>query len=276
MRSERLVGVIVAVALLFSGGVSAALPVVQDVLPRTTVPGGAAVAYRGGGVPWGNPASAGYDTAVVLRLGYENRYFMPELSDEYVSVVVPTPYFNIALSYNFFGLAAYHEMMAAFSVSGRWGIVSLGVEADYFNYYDAEAVRYRHAFAAQVGVAVDVCRELTLGFRAFNPTFSQIRMYDVPRRLPVIFEVGASYRFYDNFDLLAEVGYSVGNGFQWAVGVEYDIMRSIVAKVGASGADYVLPMVGAGVMFGGFRFDLAVEADFRVGLSIMSNLQYCF
>lgn len=251
-------------------------PVSHDVLPQTVVPGGASVAYIHGYIPWGNPATAVADSSVVLLLGYENRYFSPELSDEYISVVVPATYFNIAASYNFFGLATYHEMMAAVAVSRKFGRFAIGIEADYFNYYDAESVRYRHAFTAQVGLMVDVSRHLTLGFRAFNPTFSQIRLYDIPRCLPVIFDLGGNCRFYDRLDLLFQLGYVVGNGVHWAVGAEYDIMDCLVAKIGARGSDYVVPMVGAGVRFYGFLFDLAVEADFRIGMSIISNLQYSF
>lgn len=251
-------------------------PVAHDVLPQTVVPGGASVAYTHGYVPWGNPASAVGDSSVVLQIGYENRYFSPELSDEYLAVTITTRYFNLSASYNFFGLALYHEMMAALTVSRKFGRFAIGVEADYFNYYDAEAVRYHHAFTAQVGVMVDVTRRFTLGFRAFNPTFSQIRLYDVPRRLPVIFDLGGNYRFYDRLDLLFQLGYVVSNGVRWAVGAEYDIKNCLVAKIGVRGYDYVVPMVGAAVRFYGFRFDLAVEADFRIGMSLMSNLQYCF
>lgn len=266
----------VVLLVLCHAGLACAKPTVQNVLPLTTVPAGASVAYTGGAVPWGNPASAAGDTAVVLQIGYENKYFSPLLSDEYISILIPTPYFNISASYNFFGLAAYHEMMAAFSVSRKWGRVALGIEADYFNYYDAHQERYHHAFTAQVGVAVDITKSLTLAFRAFNPTFSLIKLYDTPRHLPVLFQLGASYRFYHNIDLLAQVGYEYGSGIHWAIGLEYDIERLIVAKVGVRGAAYAIPMIGAGVKFGKFRFDLSAEVDFRIGVSLISNLQYRF
>lgn len=254
----------------------AASPIISDILPRSAVAGGAQVAHTGVYVPWGNPAAAAFDTAVVLQVGYENRYFAPELSDEYCSATIPTPYFNISVSYNFFGLAAYHEMMAAFSVSRKWGIVALGVEVDYFNYYDASAARYHHAVSAQVGVDVAVSSQVMLGFRAFNPTFSQIKQHGVVRSLPTIFDVGVSYRPQRQLVAMATIGYVPSVGVRWAVGAEYTMLDAVVAKVGASGADYVVPMLGAGVVVGSWRFDLAAEADFRVGISLMSNFQYRF
>ena len=269
---QRLCVIFVAIVMC---NIAFARSMVQNVLPNTAVVAGAVTAYSEGQIAWGNPASAANDTTYSLKLGYENRYFSSELSDEYLLAMIPTPYFNIGLSYNFFGLAAYHEMMAAISVSRKWGRVALGVEADYFNYYDASQVRYHYAFTAQLGIQVDVTKHLVLGFRAFNPIFSEIRLYDVPRQLPVIFDVGASYHFVSNVDLLAQVGYEVGRGVMWAVGVEYDIQRVVIAKIGVRGSDYVIPMVGVGVRFGQFRFDLSAEADFRVGVSLMSSLS-CF
>lgn len=272
---RRILHLCLALLLCSIQHLSGATPV-HDVLPLSAVPAAATTAYTRGYIPWGNPAHAAADSTLLLQIGYENRYFSPDLSDEYISLLIPTPYFNIAASFNFFGMAAYHEMMAAITVSRRMGRVSLGIEADYFNYYDIERARYHHAFSAQVGLTVDVTRRLTLAFRAFNPTFSLIRMYDTPRRLPVSFDLGSNYRLYERLDLLLDLGYTIGIGLHWAVGAEYDIMDALVAKLGVRGSDYVIPMVGAAVRFYGFRFDLAVEADMRIGLSLMSNLRYSF
>lgn len=246
----------------------------NDILPLGTVAGGADVAYSEHYTAWGNPASAAYDTTVTLSLGYENRYFSPELSDEYISTVIPTKYFNISTSFNFFGFADYHEMMADIVFSRQFGRFALGVEIDYFNLYHRAYNRYRHAVTAQVGMHYSINPKWRLGFRFFNPVFSRMDFPEISRSLPVIIELGGSYTLMSRFEILLQIGYTFSQGVNWAVGAEYDILKSLVAKVGVRGADYVIPSVGAGVRFGGFCCDLVAEADFRIGMSLMFFLAY--
>ena len=249
---------------------------VQEILPSGVAPAGADVVFTERWLAFSNPAILSREERVAVSVGYENRYFAAELSDEYLSVAVPTKYFNIGASFNFFGYADYHEMMAALTVARRFGIVAMGVEFDYFNMFLPDEVGYSHAFTAQVGLQVDVTEQCVLGFRMFNPSFTQIDYNDVARRLPVMMHVGCNYTFIEDLDVLIEVGYVLNQGVDWAVGMEYRIMPELLVRAGARGADYVIPSLGVGIGFAGFRFDLMAEADFRIGMSLLSNLSYRF
>jgi hypothetical protein len=249
---------------------------IQEILPLGVAPAGAGVVFTERWLAFGNPAVLGRESSVVASVGYENRYFAEELSDEYLSVAVPTKYFNIGASFNFFGYADYHEMMAALTLARRWGIVAFGVEFDYFNMYLPDGMGYRHSATAQVGLQVDVTEHCVLGFRLFNPTFTQVEYNDVARRLPVMMHVGCNYSFVDDLDVLVQVGYVLLRGVDWAVGAEYRIMPELRVRAGVRGVDYVVPSLGVGVGFGGFSFDLTAEADFRIGVSLLSNLAYRF
>ena len=249
---------------------------VQEILPSGVAPAGADVVFTERWLAFSNPAILSREERVAVSVGYENRYFAAELSDEYLSVAVPTKYFNVGASFNFFGYANYHEIMAALTMARRFGIVAMGVEFDYFNMFLPDEVGYRHAFTAQVGLQVDVTEQCVLGFRMFNPSFTQIDYNDVARRLPVMMHVGCNYTFIDDLDVLIEVGYVLNQGVDWAVGMEYRIMPELLVRAGARGADYVISSLGVGIGFAGFRFDLMAEADFRIGMSLLSNLSYRF
>jgi hypothetical protein len=249
---------------------------VQEILPSGVAPAGADVVFTERWLPFANPATLSREESIVALVGYENRYFAEELSDEYISIAIPTQYFNIGAAFNFFGYADYHEMMAALTVARRFGVVAFGVEFDYFNMFLPDEVGYRHAFTAQVGLQVDVTEQCVLGFRLFNPSFTQIDYNDVARRLPVMMHVGCNYGFIDDLDLLVEVGYVLNRGVDWAVGMEYRIKPELLVRAGARGSDYVIPSLGVGVGFARFRFDLMAEADFRIGMSLLSNLAYRF
>jgi hypothetical protein len=74
---------------------------VQEILPSGIAPAGADVVFTERWLAFLNPATLSREESVVASVGYENRYFSPELSDEYFSVAIPTKYFNIGTSFNF-------------------------------------------------------------------------------------------------------------------------------------------------------------------------------
>lgn len=260
-----LVGVLLACQVYVRG---------NDILPLGTVAGNAGVACSDHYTAWGNPAAAAYSSSVTFSLGYENRYFSPELSDEYISATIPTKYFNVSTSFNFFGFAEYHEMMANIVLSRQLGRFALGVEIDYFNLYHMAYNRYRHAVTAQVGLHYRINANWMLGFRFFNPVFTQITSPEISRQLPVIIQLGSCYTLMSRLDLLLQIGYTFNQGVNWAAGVEYDMLKSLVAKIGVRGSDYIIPSIGAGVKFGKFDCDLIAEADLRIGMSLMFYLAY--
>ena len=249
---------------------------VQEILPSGIAPAGADVVFTERWLAFANPATLSREESVMASVGYENRYFSEELSDEYLSLAIPSKFFNVGVAFNFFGYADYHEMMAAVTVARRFGVAAVGIEFDYFNMFLPDEVGYRHAFTAQVGLQLDVTDRCVVGFRMFNPSFSRIDYNDVARRLPVMMHVGCNYRFVDDLDLLVEVGYVLDRGVDWAMGMEYRLMPELLVRAGARGCDYVIPSLGVGVCFAGFRFDLTAEADFRIGTSLLSNLSYKF
>ena len=252
------------------------LPQVQEILPSGIAPAGADVVFTERWLAFANPATLSREESVMASVGYENRYFSEELSDEYLSLAIPSKFFNVGVAFNFFGYVDYHEMMAAVTVARRFGVAAVGIEFDYFNMFLPDEVGYRHAFTAQVGLQLDVTDRCVVGFRMFNPSFSRIDYNDVARKLPVMMHVGCNYRFVDDLDLLVEVGYVLDRGVDWAVGMEYRLMPELLVRAGARGCDYVIPSLGVGVCFAGFRFDLTAEADFRIGTSLLSNLSYKF
>lgn len=249
---------------------------VQEILPSGIAPAGADVVFTERWLAFANPATLSREESVMASVGYENRYFSEELSDEYLSLAIPSKFFNVGVAFNFFGYVDYHEMMAAVTVARRFGVAAVGIEFDYFNMFLPDEVGYRHAFTAQVGLQLDVTDRCVVGFRMFNPSFSRIDYNDVARKLPVMMHVGCNYRFVDDLDLLVEVGYVLDRGVDWAVGMEYRLMPELLVRAGARGCDYVIPSLGVGVCFARFRFDLTAEADFRIGTSLLSNLSYKF
>ncbi len=247
---------------------------IQEILPLGVAPAGAGVAFSEQWIAWDNPAAIVHTESPVLSLAYENRYFSPELSNEYVAVAVPTKYFHVAGAFNFFGFEQYHEMMVSLSVARQLGKVSLGVEIDYFTLYLSPEYGYQHALTAQIGMQAQLTDKFMLGCRVFNPTFSKITFPDSSRELPTLMQLGFSYLVMRDFTFYTQLGYELTNGLDWAVGVDYRILDTISVRSGARGADYVVPSLGVGFNVARFGLFVMTEYDFRIGMSVMSNLSY--
>ena len=136
---------------------------VQEILPSGIAPAGADVVFTERWLAFANPATLSREESVMASVGYENRYFSEELSDEYLSLAIPSKFFNVGVAFNFFGYADYHEMMAAVTVARRFGVAAVGIEFDYFNMFLPDEVGYRHAFTAQVGLQLDVTDRCVVG-----------------------------------------------------------------------------------------------------------------
>lgn len=266
--------------IILAASVSAAAQV-QEILPRGVAPAAADVAYTRTWQPWGNPAALASMPKYYFSAGYENRYISAELHDAYFNIAVPTQYINVGAAFNFFGYDLYREMMASLTASKRWGRVAVGVEFDYFNMFIAADGFYRHAFTAQVGLQVWATDKCVVGFRMFNPMFSQVGGSETGRQLPVMIDIGCGYTFIRKIDLVCKLGYVLRQGISWNVGVEYRIMPELIARLGVrgynvNGLNYFIPSLGAGMRLGGFGFDLAADYDPRLGVSLCSNLSFAF
>lgn len=224
-----------------------------------------------------NPASLVQDACWQLAAQYENRYFLPSLNTAMLQVGYTNEYVNVGVGYAFFGYAKYQEMMAGVALARSFGRFSIGLQANYLTLYCGDELGYRGTFIPQIGVAVNVLPELTIGVHGFNPFVQTIAIDDqVRRRLPAVYSLGLDYRWKEVLHWSVQADYDVNNTYRIATGVEWQAIERLVVKVGVYYQQQLVGCMGVAVTWERLRLDanfelhplLGVTCQGRIGVNI--------
>ena len=259
--------------LFFSFGLNAQK---TTVIPSSFVGGNASVAYRNDWLPFHNPAALAGAEKIGFQLLYENKYITKELANKALNIWFPTKYLNIGASFSHFGYSEYNEMIAAVTFARQFGKFRLGIEVDYYTLFLSQTERYKGTITAQVGAQISITDDFSVAFNAFNPTFSKVKTELVEKRLPVVFSIGSLYRMKDVVDWLVQFDKEVSSPLRWATGFEYAPVKEFTIRIGAYGHKNFIPTFGAGIKFGGFKFDVNADYNSVLGFSLLGCLGYSF
>ena len=245
------------------------------VIPQSFLPGDASVAYRNRWSVFHNPSALAFEEQFKIGLLYENRYIVPELSNEVVYAVLPTPYFQIGLSYSFFGYSVFNEMLAAVTLARTFGKFRLGIECIYYTVYLSEAERYKGTITAQVGAQVDVTERFTIGLSLFNPVFSKVKT-EPDTRLPVIFSLGTDYRFHHQLSWLLELSKDLTTPLRLGTGINYRPVPEVLVGVGVNIWQSVRPNFCLGLFYKGVSLNLQSSYQYPLGFVLSGLFSYTF
>ena len=248
---------------------------ITTVIPQSFLPGNASVAASDQWSIFHNPAALASETHYKVGILYENRYIVPELSNEAIYIALPTPYFQIGLSYSFFGYSVYNEMLAALSIARSFGKFRLGIECLYYTMYLSETERYQGTVTAQVGVQVDVIEQLTIGFNIFNPVFSKVETLP-ETRLPVIFSIGTDYRFHHQLAWLVEVSKDLTTPLRVGTGITYRPVKELKVGVGVLVWQSVRPNLTVGLFYKGLNLEVQSSYQYPLGFMLSGCFSYTF
>jgi hypothetical protein len=123
-----------------------------------------------------NPSSLGKVKNPEVKVHFENRYQLSQLSTKSIQAAYPNKIINTGISLSQFGYSHYQEFMLGIG----WGrnfsnIFSMGIQFNYFTNYLEASNSYRSALLAQFGLLIELTPNLNFGFSCFNPFQSNIK-----------------------------------------------------------------------------------------------------
>ena len=220
-----------------------------------------------------NPASLVQEAGWQLAAQYENRYFLPSLNTAMLQVGYTNEYVNVGVGYAFFGYAKYQEMMAGVALARSFGRFSIGLQANYLTLYCGDELGYRGTFIPQIGVAVNVLPELTIGVHGFNPFVQTIAIDDqMERRLSAIYSLGLDYRWKEVLHWSVQADYDVNNTYRIATGVEWQAIERLVVKVGVYYQQQLVGCMGVAVTWDRLRLDANFELHPLLGVTCQGRI----
>jgi len=222
-----------------------------------------------------NQAGLAYLEKPAIALGYENRFFLQELSIGHLSFAHPFSFGTVGLNFNYFGFELYNESKFGLTYARAFGkYFSVGLQLNYHSYYVSEGTENPGFITYEAGVIAKPNSRLNIGFHVFNPS-NNYKNSETDERLPVIGRLGAQYRFSDEVALTAEVRKNDRFPERYALGFEYHLAKALTLRAGSS----IQPLAntfGIGLHFSGFSANMAYEYAYTLGNNANFSLQYDF
>ncbi len=223
-----------------------------------------------------NQAGLAKITGITFGFHYENRYAVDEYAQQSFAIAVPVAGGTIGAAYTFFGYSHYNESKFGLSFGKSFGErLSVGIQLDGFYVQLTDAYYNGWAITFEAGILAEPVDKLFIGAHVTNPAGSKFHRYE-EEKLPVIFQLGMSYRFTDNFLLCLESEKSLDTRVIMKSGAEYKIVDNVYIRGGVSTCYMSTYSFGMGFVYKGLRADLAFSDHSVLGFTPHLSLTYAF
>ena len=250
---------------------------ISTIIPSSNSVASTSVSDTRNWTAFNNPAMIGYPDKPELGILIENRYLLPELSTKGIQFAYPTEYINTGISFSYFGYSLYHEMLIGLGFARSFtDKFAIGVQFNYYTTFFSASNSYRGAILPQIGLSVFLSSDFSIGFSTFNPFQTNIKTEYVVKRLPSLFSAGTALYFSHDFVWRTQLDKEVSSNYRFATGFEYQLIQSVMIKLGAYSSGYLVPCLGAGFNTGLFRLDLNCEMHPLLGLNTLAAIKYRF
>lgn len=215
--------------------------------------------------------------SLCINIQYRNHYFLPELGHAKLGVIVPAKKLNLGFYFEHYGLAAYSEFSAGVSFAKFFKpYFAFSLSAEYFGLYQSSEKGVLSSGMAHLSLMAFPAKGLSLGFSAYNISFSPLKSASGTQKLPVMMSIGAAYAYKQKLSVSVEAGKEIRGPVYYAAGIEYLPVKAFALRVGMSGQDAkVSPTAGFGFRIGAFGLDFGCRYDFDLGIIMGAGISYC-
>lgn len=224
----------------------------------------------------GNQAGMALVKKFSTGINYEERFGMSQLSTKTIALVFPSHLGVLGVGMDYFGYSLYHEMK--FGLAYAKAItphLRAGLKLDFFQTAFGDHYGSDNNVTFELGIQYDISKNLTLGGSVFNP-IPKSGSSEIYFKLPMIYRIGAAYRFSKNLLVTAEVDKNSDLSFyEVRAGVEYAVKNRYFFRTGL-GTRQEIFTTGFGYKLKGLSFDLAAIVHQALGISTQVSLIYSF
>jgi hypothetical protein len=196
----------------------------------------------------------------------------------YGTIAFATPFKNgkhfAGLDVSGLGLDTYNESRVGLTYATTlFDRISLGAKINY-THFSITNYLSKSAIFADVGLNCILSKHISVGFRVFNASRSEI-IKDKDEKIPTTIDGGIAYQVSDKVLIVADVQKQVNFPLSIRGGVEYAITKILKARVGAS-SEPVAVSAGIGINVKGLNIDFASTLHQYLGYTPMLSLGYRF
>ncbi len=222
-----------------------------------------------------NPANISQTKEVSIYTSYLLPYFIQDLSEKELGLVIPFKKANLGFSINQYGFDLYQENSVAITYARNlMPNLSLGFQMNILQHYIKQSGS-GYQLVSSMGIIYDVSSVLSFGAQIYNIEESSFLIEEFESPIPSLFVFGFSWKPVSQFELSGEYEKVGDYTSLLKFGMEYKPGDIVVLRTGVLGKpiNYTL---GAGIYFNRFEFDVAMAHHAVLGVSSSFGITYSF
>ncbi|MDR3297752.1 MAG: hypothetical protein LBS94_05915 [Prevotellaceae bacterium] len=225
---------------------------------------------------YNNQAALGFLASPAAMVHYQNSYFSEALGLSAAAVAVPVPVAGVAaVDLCSFGYSQYRETRMGVGLGKQLsGRVAVGAQVCY-HHISVAGYGSTGAVTAELGLLAEPLKGLWVGAHVFNFTGSRYFSPQYHERLPVMFDLGLSYRVAQYALLLADAKLDSDKPVQVRAGAELHVVKSLALRFGVQVKPVEL-FAGFGYAYKQLQVDVAFSRHEVMGYSPQISLCYSF
>lgn len=237
---------------------------------------GASLTYQDVWAQYHNQAGLAYLKGMNLGIGFQNAFFVKELSTKSVVFNLPFKTGVFGLNYYYFGYPKFNENKIGLAFAKALGKrIAVGIQLDYFyTHIDGEYGQNGIA-AGELGILAEPIKDLFFGVHLFNIWNAKRSVYE-EEYLPTIFKIGASYRLYQIALLSVEVEKDLELAPIFKTGLEFLVIDNLYFRAGVSSNPNIFSF-GLGYTYKPLEINIAFSKhpvlDYSPGISIVYSFR---
>ncbi len=237
--------------------------------------GATGVASKGISSLQSNPSGSTSIKQITIAANYFMPYFTQELSNQNLSLVLPTKYGNVFSILDRFGYNLYNE--------NRLTIGYAKSLSPAFNLCFQFNIQHNQIFETGSGQQIFSClgiqfsphNTVNIGFFAFNPEKANIKINTTKEAIPSYLNLGFRWQVQSNFSISSELNKTINYNTITKFGLEYKINRILTSRIGAYGKPMTYTL-GIGVKMKSITIDTSMTNHQTLGISSGIGISYQF
>ncbi|MEP7264331.1 MAG: hypothetical protein ABI772_07535 [Bacteroidota bacterium] len=223
-----------------------------------------------------NPSGIAFIKSPQAGLSFEQRYSLKELSTNGLAVAIPAgKYGVIGVNAAYFGFKDFNEQTGGLTYARKFSErISGGVKLNYHSFHIGEEYGSKSVVTADLGMQVNLVRNLWLGTHLTNPTQSEL-VKETGEDLPSVFSLGAGYLFSEKFRGEVMVEKTSGDKALMRTGIEYHPVKQFWLRAGVATQPFSSSF-GFGLDLSDFQLDIAAAFHPQLGFTPHISLGYRF
>ena len=214
---------------------------------------------------------------IEVGIAFHQNYIINNQSYKSLAISIPTKQIGTAIaSYTHYGNATYNEQQLIMGYAMHISpYVALGVTFNYLHSHIADTYyEPLNAISFSTGIQIYPNDKLIIGGSVFNPIQFTLKHYN-STYTPFIFDLGLSYKLFNNFMCAIEFWKRNNFPFTIKVGLEYTIFKFLYARIGFSTSTQIIGF-GLGWNNKNYCIDITAQVHPNLGLSPQISMTYLF